>query len=69
VDAFDLFLSKLTSIRTKDLDDLRMLVPQLDKATIIQRLKDTMQSALASESLKEQAKINWYILFGEELPQ
>ena len=48
---------------------LRMLAPQLDKATIIQRLKDTMQSALASDSLKERAKNNWYILFGEELPQ
>jgi Nucleotidyltransferase of unknown function (DUF6036) len=69
VDAIDIFLSKLTSIRTKDLDDLRMVAPQLDKAAIIQRLKDTMQSALASDSLKERAKNNWYILFGEELPQ
>lgn len=69
VDPIDIFLGKLTSIRTKDLDDLRMLVPQLDKATIVLRLKDTMQSALASESLMERAKNNWYILFGEDLPQ
>jgi len=69
VDPIDIFLGKLTSIRTKDLDDLRVLVPQLEKATIVQRLKDTMQSALASEALKERAKHNWYILFGEELPQ
>ena len=69
VDPIDIFLGKLTSIRTKDLDDLRVLAPQFDKATIVQRLKDTMQSALAAESLKERAKNNWYILFGEELPQ
>lgn len=69
VDPIDVFLGKLTSIRTKDLDDLRALAPQLDKATIVQRLRDTMQSALASESLKERAKNNWYILFGEDLPQ
>jgi hypothetical protein len=68
VDPMDIFLGKLTSIRTKDLDDLRVLVPQLDKTTIIQRLNGTMQSALASEQLRERAKNNWYILFGEELP-
>ena len=69
VDPIDIFLGKLTSIRTKDLDDLRVLAPQFDKATIIQRLKDTMQTALAPESLKERAKNNWYIIYGEELPQ
>jgi len=69
VDPIDIFLGKLTSIRTKDLDDLRMLAPQLDKTTIVQRLKDTMQSALASESLLERAKNNWYVLYGEELPK
>ena len=39
VDPIDIFLGKLTSIRTKDLDDLRILAPQLDKSTIVQRLK------------------------------
>jgi Nucleotidyltransferase of unknown function (DUF6036) len=68
VDPIDIFLGKLTSIRTKDLDDLRVLAPQLDKATIVQRLKDTMRSAVASDSLRERAKNNWYILFGEDLP-
>ncbi len=69
VDPIDIFLGKLTSIRTKDLDDLRVLAPQLDKPTIVQRLKDSMKSALASESLKERAQHNWYIIYGEELPQ
>jgi len=69
VDPIDIFLGKLTSVRTKDLDDLRVLAPQLDKVVIVRRLIDTMQSALASESLKERAKHNWYIIYGEELPQ
>ena len=69
VDEIDIFLGKITSIRTKDLDDLRVLAPQLDKPTIVQRLKDTMQSALASEELKKRAANNWYIIYGEELPQ
>jgi hypothetical protein len=68
VDPIDIFLGKLTSIRAKDLDDLSVLAPQLDKATVVQRLKDTMQSALAAESMKERANKNWYVLFGEELP-
>jgi len=62
----DRYLSRqLTSIRTKDLDDLRVLAPQFDKATIVQRLKDTMQTALAPESLKERAK-NTGISFSEK---
>jgi len=69
VDPIDVLLSKLTSIRTKDLDDLRVLVPQFDKATIVRRLKDSMQSALASDELRERANNNWYILFGEVQPQ
>jgi hypothetical protein len=68
VDPLDVFLSKLTSIRTKDLDDLRVLASQFDKATIIQRMKDTMKSAFASADLLERAKNTWYILFGEDLP-
>jgi hypothetical protein len=68
VDPIDIFLGKLTSVRTKDFDDLRVLAPQFDKTEIIQRLKDTMQSALAADELRARAKNNWYILFGEELP-
>ena len=69
VDPIDVFMSKLTSVREKDLDDLRALKPQLDKSLLIQRLKDSMVSMLASESLRERAQQNWYILFGEDLPQ
>jgi hypothetical protein len=68
VDVYDVFLSKLYSARTKDLDDLRMLVPQLDKDSLIERLQRSTKSMLASESLRQRAEQNWYILFGDKLP-
>jgi len=68
VDAHDVFLSKLFSIRTKDRDDLRALFPQLDKETIARRLLESCQSALAAPDLRQRAVDNWYILYGEPLP-
>jgi len=68
VDACDVFLSKLFSARIKDRDDLRMLAPQLDKGTIMRRLRDTTQDLLAAPNLREKAEQNWYIIYGESLP-
>ena len=68
VDAYDVFLSKLFSARTKDRDDLRMLAPQLDKGTIMRRLQDTTQDLLTAPGLREKAEQNWYIIYGEPLP-
>ncbi|OAI41863.1 hypothetical protein AYO40_02120 [Planctomycetaceae bacterium SCGC AG-212-D15] len=68
VDVYDIFLSKLFSIRTKDFDDLRALLPQLDKEKIIRQLGETTHSMLAAPDLRERARHNWYILFGENLP-
>jgi hypothetical protein len=68
VDVYDVFLSKLFSIRTKDRDDLRALTPHLDKETLTRRLHDTCGSMLVAESLHERAVDNWYILYGEALP-
>jgi hypothetical protein len=68
VDPIDVFLSKLFSKRTKDLDDLRALAPQLDKNTIIQRLRETTAALRADESLRQYGEKNWYIVYGEPLP-
>ncbi|MBM4072080.1 MAG: hypothetical protein FJ271_24610 [Planctomycetes bacterium] len=68
VDVLDIFLGKLTSIRTKDLDDLRTLAPQLDKQTLSERMKETMESTFASAELRKRAQHNWYVLYGEDLP-
>jgi hypothetical protein len=68
VDAADVFLSKLFSIRDKDLDDLRVTAPQLDKEVLAGRLKRDCSSMLAAPDLRQRAEQNWYILYGEPLP-
>ncbi|HEY2586346.1 MAG TPA: DUF6036 family nucleotidyltransferase [Tepidisphaeraceae bacterium] len=68
VDPLDIFVGKLFSDREKDLDDLRLLAPQLGKAEITDRLRKVGQSLMSEEKLAGYARKNWYILFGEELP-
>lgn len=68
VDVYDVFLSKLFSRREKDRDDLRMLAPQLDKPTIVARLRDTTAPLRAEDNLRQAAADNWYVLYGEPLP-
>ncbi len=68
VDGYDGFLSKLFSARTKDRQDLKVLAPQLDKETLVRKLKETTLSMLAAPGLREKAENNWYMLYGESLP-
>jgi hypothetical protein len=68
VDVGDVFLSKLFSARTKDRDDIRLLLPGLDRQTITRRLHDHCGALLAEPVLRRQAEENWYILTGEPLP-
>ncbi|MFT3882291.1 MAG: DUF6036 family nucleotidyltransferase [Gemmatales bacterium] len=67
VDPIDVFLSKLFSIRSKDYTDMKVLIQQLDRTLILDRLKRNCQSLLTDESLKERATNNWYILTGDRL--
>jgi hypothetical protein len=68
LDVYDVFLSKLFSARQKDLDDMRLLIPQLDKETLTRRFRETCGSFLAAPRLLQLAQDNWQILFGEPLP-
>jgi hypothetical protein len=68
VDAADVFLSKLFSKRLKDVDDLRVTAPQLDKDGLARRLKQSCSPMLSTPDLRQQAERNWYILYGEPLP-
>jgi Nucleotidyltransferase of unknown function (DUF6036) len=68
VDVVDVFLGKLFSKRSKDLDDLRMLAPQLDKDLLGQRLKDTTAALQKDPNLLALAQKSWYLVFGEALP-
>ena len=68
VHPLDIFVGKLFSKRLKDRDDLRMLLPSLDKNAIENRFKASAGPLLAEPNLRDDAKKNWYILFGDELP-
>lgn len=68
LDVYDVFLRKLFSARQKDIDDLRMLAPQLDRAVLTRTLKDTAGGFLAAPRLLQLAQDNWQIVFGEPLP-
>lgn len=68
VDVYDVFLGKLFSSRPKDLDDLRALLPQLEKDRLVRKLKETTGPMQAAPDLRQKAEKNWYILFGEPLP-
>ena len=68
VDPYDVFLGKLFSSRSKDLDDLRMMAERLDKTKLTQQYVATTGALRADNQLRSAAKRNWYILFGESLP-
>jgi hypothetical protein len=69
LDVYDVFLSKLFSVRLKDMEDMRVVAPQLDKSTLAEKLKNDCQDFLATPRLLKMAQNNWKILFGEDLPQ
>ena len=68
VDVYDVFLSKLFSARIKDLGDLKVLAPQLEKPTLVDRFKTTCLDFLVVKRLQELAQNNWRIIYGEDLP-
>ncbi len=68
VDVHDIFLSKLFSAREKDRDDLRSLVPQLEKETLVRLFRETTGDLMAEVALRRHAEKNWFILYGEPLP-
>jgi hypothetical protein len=68
VDAYDMFLSKLFSSRTKDRDDLRAVLPHLDRAALETRLRESTGALRGEAKLREAAEKNWYVLFGQPLP-
>ncbi len=68
LDEYDVLLSKLFSDRDRDRDDLRAVMPLLEKETLVHRLTGHAQSFLAIPHLRSYAEKNWYILYGESLP-
>jgi hypothetical protein len=69
LDVYDVFLSKLFSERLKDIEDMRVVAPQLDRESLVEKLKTQCQGFLTTPRLLKMAQDNWKILFGEDLPQ
>ncbi|MBY0231736.1 MAG: hypothetical protein K2W96_20815 [Gemmataceae bacterium] len=69
VDEMDIFLGKLFSKREKDRDDLRLLLPQLDRAALLRRFAETCGGMWADPALRAAAELNWHILTGEALEE
>ena len=68
LDVYDVFMSKLFSARIKDLGDLKVLAPQLEKVKLVERFKSNCGGFVVVDRLKELANNNWRILFAEDLP-
>jgi hypothetical protein len=68
VDPYDVCLSKLFSSRAKDLDDLRHLKQQLDKAQLTRLLLSAAAPLRTTEKSRAAAELNWRVLYGEPLP-
>ena len=68
VDPVDIALGKLFSRREKDLDDVRSLLPAIGKLALKERLESSGKSLRSDPTLCQNAKRNWYILFGDSLP-
>jgi hypothetical protein len=68
VDVCDMLVSKLTSARRKDRDDLRAVAKSIDKAAVAERLTVEGAELIAESKLLENARTNWYIVYGETLP-
>ncbi len=68
IDTYDVFVSKLFSARTKDLDDLRMIAPNFDKEKVATRLRDSGKTLRGEPDLAVNAEKNWYIVYGDSLP-
>lgn len=69
IDLYDVAITKIFSKREKDRDDLRVLVRALGRGTLEQRMRSSTSKLRAEERLLQAATDNWYILFGDPLPQ
>jgi hypothetical protein len=68
VDPLDIFVGKLFSKRTKDLDDLRMLQNAFERRAIVERLRSGASALNADPVLRSDAQKSWHILYGEAFP-
>jgi len=69
IDEYDALAGKLFSSRARDLDDLRAAKALMDRTVLVQRLRDSSAALRSEAKLLAAAEKNWFVLFGEELPE
>lgn len=67
VDAYDIFVSKLSSKQEKHQDDLRVLAAKLDKETARRRLFDYGRAFWDDPFQRPQIEANWQFIYQEPL--
>ena len=67
VDAYDIFVSKLSSKMKKHQDDLRVLALKLDKDHARKRLLEYGHAFLSDPRIRRAIEVNWQFLFQEPL--
>jgi hypothetical protein len=67
VDVVDIIAGKVFSSRPKDLDDFRLLSPNIDQEALRQRVLQESSSLISSDEKRRQAIKNWYIVYGDDL--
>lgn len=67
VDAYDIFVSKLSSKQQKHKDDLRVLAAKLDKERARRRLFDFGRAFLDDSRQRQQIEANWQFIYQELL--
>jgi hypothetical protein len=67
VDAYDIFVSKLSSKQKKHQDDLRVLAPKLDKETARRRLFEEGRAFLDDPHQRPQIEASWQFIYQEPL--
>jgi hypothetical protein len=67
VDAYDIFVRKLSSKQQKHKDDLRALAAKLDKQTARRRLFHAGRAFLDDPRLRSQIEANWQFIYQEPL--
>jgi hypothetical protein len=68
IDVYDVFAGKLFSARSEDLDDIRAVLPKVDRSKLVDRVKSSTAPLRSEQRMLDAANHNWYVLFGEELP-
>lgn len=67
VDAYDIFVSKLSSKQEKHRDDLRVLASKLDKETARRRLFNAGRAFLNDPQQRPRIEANWQFIYQEPL--